>query len=198
MPCVNYRLKNNGSRLSWSYVKVSWSAWNWCLNLDSKHKAFILMDAWILVQRHSVRGKGIMDVWDLLLLAFIFQPKEFQAVFNRRPCTPDGFYQQTSSCQHIWKTGLCSLRKHMRNGGMIWYTPLKTSMEGPKMMVWKMYLLLERAMFGIYVKFLGCSCSLWKEWVNHFITSLCFETLRVLAVIPYQKGQFYCLTRFYT
>ena len=60
------------------------------LNLDSKHKAFILMDAWILVQRHSVRGKGIMDVWDLLLLAFICQPKEFQAVFNRRPCTPDG------------------------------------------------------------------------------------------------------------
>ena len=31
----------------------------------------------------------------------------------------------------------------------------KTSMEGPKMMVWKRWLLLNMAIFGIYVKFLG-------------------------------------------
>ena len=32
-------------------------------------------------------------------------------------------------------------------------TPPKTNMEGPKMMVWKRRLLLNMAIFGIYVKF---------------------------------------------
>ena len=33
---------------------------------------------------------------------------------------------------------------------MIEYTPLKSNMEGPKMMVWKMYLLLNMAIFAIH------------------------------------------------
>ena len=35
-------------------------------------------------------------------------------------------------------------------------TPPKTNMEGPRMMVWKRWLLLDMTIFDIYVKFLGC------------------------------------------
>ena len=51
----------------------------------------------------------------------------------------------------------CDLHDLFRNPSSIQHiTTLETNMEGPKIMAWKMYILLNMAIFGIYVRFLGC------------------------------------------
>ena len=47
------------------------------------------------------------------------------------------------------------------------------------MMVWNMYLVLNKAIFGIYVKFLGCKKGqnhVEQDWMNNFLHSISLMT----------------------